>query len=63
MALDVAKAYDSVDRGRARMVLDYMGVTQNKFFDLLWRSLNHGATAVCGGGSISEPWGTTRGIK
>jgi hypothetical protein len=63
MALDVAKAYDSVHRERALTILRHMGVANNKFFDLLWRSLTVGATAVCGGGKLGEPWLSSRGIK
>ena len=63
MALDVAKAYDSVDRDRMLEILSHMGITNNSFFKLLWRSLLVGKTAVCGGGSLSTAWVTSRGIK
>jgi len=63
MALDVAKAYDSVHRSRALTILRHMGVANNKFFDLLWHSLNIGETVVCGGGKLGEPWLSSRGIK
>jgi hypothetical protein len=63
MALDVAKAYDSVQREQALTILQHMGVANNKFFDLLWRSLNIGETAVYGDGKLGEPWLSSRGIK
>ncbi len=63
MALDVAKAYDSIARDRALEILKYMGITNNRFFDLLWKALVHGETAVCGGGKLGEAWTTSRGIK
>ena len=56
MALDVAKAYDSIDRTRMFEILSHMRVAQNKFFKLLWRSLMVGSTAVCGGGMLSAAW-------
>ena len=63
MALDVAKAYDTVHRDRARTILHHMGVANNNFFDLLWHSLTIGETMACGGGKLGEPWLSSRGIK
>ena len=63
MAVDVAKAYDSVDRDRLLTVLQHMGVTNNRFFALWRRSLECGKTAIRGEGHMSEAWVTTRGIK
>ena len=63
MALDVAKAYGSVDRDCLYTVLAHLGITDNPFFKLLWRSLVFGKSAVCGAGHLSESWTTTRGIK
>ena len=63
MALDVAKAYNSVDRSRMFTILKHMGVADNKFFGLLWRSLDVGGTAVCGGGVRGPAWVSSHGIK
>jgi hypothetical protein len=63
MALDVAKACDSIHRDRARTILHHMGVANNNFFYLLWHSLTIGETMVCGGGQFEEPWLSSQGIK
>ena len=60
MALDVAKAYDSVDRDRLKLVLDHVGVTDNGFFSVLWQAMTDGETMVKG---ADERWVSSRGIK
>ena len=48
MALDVAKAYDSVDRSRLKIIMDHMGVSDNPFFTLLWQAMQEGEIMVKG---------------
>lgn len=59
----MAKAYDSIDRSRALLVFEHMGLTQCPLFNFVWDATVRGSMCTTGGEGMGEPFGTTRGIR
>jgi hypothetical protein len=63
LALDIDKAYDSVDRRVLDNIMEYIGVADNNFYKLMQRARDEGATVIKGAVDLSTPFKTTLGIK
>ena len=63
LALDLEKAYNSVDRHTLDAIMTRMGVADTAFYHLYTHVCNAATTYITGPTSLSPPFHTTRGIK
>ena len=62
VALDIHKAYDQIHRGAMQRIMEHIGLGDTAFWRLYCTS-QAGETYLTGGGGLSEPFSTSRGIK
>lgn len=63
LQVDIAKAYDSVDRGRAWRVLEHMGVASSPLFKFIWSATTRGEVCTTGPRGLDRSFTTSRGIR
>ena len=63
LALDLEKAYDSVDRHTLDAIITRMGVADTAFYRLYTHVCNAGTTYITSSTSLSPPFHTTCSIK
>jgi hypothetical protein len=56
LALDIEKAYDSVNREVLDKVMTHLGIANNQFYRLMVRARDMGYTAVKDGEHLSTPF-------
>ena len=62
-ALDLHKAYDSVNRTAMDTIASHLGLTGNGFWMLMTLAHNTGPVYITGTSALSAPFYTTQGIK
>lgn len=62
-AVDVNKAYDSVNRESLRSILAHTGLMTNRFIKLIFRAMTVGPIAVTGSTGLSDWFWASCGIK
>ena len=63
LALNLEKAYNSIDRYTLDAIMTHMGVADTAFYRLYTNVHDVGTTYITGPTSLSPPFHTTRGIK
>jgi hypothetical protein len=56
LALDIEKAYDSVDRKVLDKVMTHLGIANNNFYRVMLHARDRGYTAVKDGEHLSTPF-------
>ena len=62
-ALDIHKAYDSVNRAAMDVIAGHLGLTDNGFWRLMQVARDAGPVYITGHSTLAEPFTTSRGIK